>query len=291
MHRPPERSIGEIVLTFRTQSLPADRNSGFYPTLTDPAAVLLVLAEAGTGVWSYVAGGQHALMSPTARQLLGLDEGSDLTSGWTDHVHPADRARVQAEIERIAIEPGAFAFEARIVADAGDARWIEVDGQSHHEEGRFARAGGTVRALVPRRRPDLQRDLRVGASLPCARRSVNLGMIAAGVVDEMQAVHPVRPIHLVLSGHLDGEWDADRIAQAIANLVAKALEGDSDGPVALRVSGRGSHVLLLIEGSGPAKRGPFIAREIVRAHGGALHEIPSNAASTRFLAILPRHAG
>ncbi len=280
------------MLKFRTQSTPAERNSGFYPTLIDPAAALLVLSEAGTGVWSYVAGGQRALMSPTARQLLGLHEGSELPTSdrWPDHVHPADRARIQAEIERIAIEPGGFAFEARIVAAAGDARWIEVDGRSHHEGGRFVRAGGTVRA-TGRRRSDLQRDLRVGASLPCARRAVNLGMIAAGVVDEMQAVHPARSIHLTLSGHLDGEWDADRIAQAIANLVAKALEGDSDRPVALRISGRGDHVRLLIEGFGPAKRGPFIAREIVRAHGGALHEIPSSVASTRFLAVLPRRAG
>ena len=281
------------MLTLRTQSVVAQRNSGFYPTLIDPAAALLVLSEAGTGVWSYVAGGPRASMSQTARQLLGLDEGSDLptTDCWLDHVHPADRARVHAEIERIAVEPGAFTFEARIVAHAGDARWIEVDGQSHHEEGRFVRAGGTVRCAGRGRRPDVQRDLRVGASLPCARRSANLGMIAAGVVDEMQAVHPARPIHLVLSGHLDGEWDADRIAQAIANLVAKALEGDSDRPVSLRVSGRGSHVHLLVEGFGPAKRGPFIAREIVRAHGGALHEIPSNVASTRFLAVLPRRVG
>ncbi len=65
-------------------------------------------------------------------------------------------------------------------------------------------------------------------------------MIAALVVDEMQAVHAGRTIHLALSGNLDGEWDADRIAQAIANLVAKALDGDSDRPVVLRVAGRGS---------------------------------------------------
>jgi hypothetical protein len=281
------------MLTFRKQSDFEGRNSGFYPTVIDPEAALVVLSEAGTGVWSYAAGASRPSMSHTARQLLGLDESTEVPSAdaWLEHVHPADRARFQTEIERIAAEPGLFVFEARIVAAAGDARWIEIDGQSHHEDGCFVRAGGTVRAAGQRRRANLQRDLRVGASLPCARRPANLGMIAASVVDEMQAVHPARTMHLVLSGQLDGEWDADRIAQAIANLVAKALEGDSDRPVALRVSGRGSQVHLLIEGFGPAKRGPFIAREIVRAHGGALHEIPSNVASTRFLAVLPRRAG
>ena len=280
------------MLTFQTQPLQAERDSGFYPTVIGAEAALLVLSEADTGVWSYTAGAPRALVSQTARRLLGLADGSDLpgADAWVGHVHPADRSRVHAEVERMATEPGAFVLEVRIVADAGVARWIEVDGQSHHEEGRFVRAGGTVRA-ARRRRPGILRDLRVGASLPCSRRAANLGMIAATVVDEMQAVHPARAIQLVLSGHLDGEWDVDRIAQAITNLVAKALEGDADRPVALRVSGRGSHVHLLIEGPGATGRGPVIAREIVRAHGGALHEIPSCAASTRFLAVLPRRAG
>jgi hypothetical protein len=280
------------MLTFRTLSNHCERESGFYQTGLCPQDALAVLSDAGTGVWSYAASASRALVSQTARQVLGLGDATEVPDKhrWLDHVHPADRTRVQTEIERIVAEPGPFVFEARIVIDAGDARWIEVDGQSHHEEGRFMRAGGTVRAVGGRRRVDVPRDRRVGASLSCTRRPVNLGMVAATVVDEMQAVHPTRALHLVLSGHLDGEWDADRIAQAIANLVAKALEGDSDRPVIIRVSGRGGQVHLLIEGFGPSKRGPFIAREIVRAHGGALHEIPSNLASTRFLAVLPRRA-
>lgn len=281
------------MLNSPTQSSHGVRDSGFYPAVMSAESALLVLSEAGTGVWSYVAGAPRALMSQAARRLLGLGETADPPEAgrWLERVHPADRARVQAEVDRIVTAPGAFLLEAHVVADAGDARWVEIDGQSHHEDGRFVRAGGTVRAAGRRRQADVLRDLRVGASLPCARRPANLGMIAATVVDEMQAVHPVRTLHLVLSGHLDGEWDPDRIAQAIANLVAKALEGgDNDRPVAIRVSGRGSHVHLLIEGCGPAKRGPSLAREIVRAHGGALHEIPSNVASTRFLAVLPRRA-
>jgi hypothetical protein len=280
------------MLTFRTQSYLSERDSGFYPAVMSAETALVALSEAGIGVWSYTAGAPRALLSPTARQILGLSEASALPDAehWLDQVHPADQARVLVEMDRMASEPCAFLFEVRIVAAVGDARWVEVDGRSHHEGGHFVRAGGTVRAAGSRKRPEVLRDLRLGASVPCARRPANLGMIAATVVDEMQAVHPVRTIHLVLSGHLDGEWDAERIAQAIANLVAKALEGDSDRPVAIRVSGRGSHVHLLIEGFGQIKRGPFIAREIVRAHGGALHEIPSNVASTRFLAVLPRRA-
>jgi hypothetical protein len=280
------------MLIFRTQPHLGERDSGFYPAVMSAETALVTLSEAGIGVWSYAAGAPGALLSPAARQILGLGESSALPDAehWLNLVHPADQARVLAEMERVASEPGRFLLEARIVTAAGNARWIEVDGRSYHEDGGFVRAGGTVRVAGSRRRGDAPRELRVGASLPCARRPANLGIIVATVVDEMQGVHPARTIHLVLSGHLDGEWDADRIAQAIANLVAKALEGDSDRPVAIRVSGRGSHVHLLVEGFGTIERGPFIAREIVRAHGGALHEIPSNVASTRFLAVLPRRA-
>jgi PAS fold len=280
------------MVTFRTQPYLSERDSGVYPAVMSTETALLTLSEAGIGVWSYAAGAPRALLSPAARQILGLGASSSSPDAehWLNHVHPVDQARVLAEMERVASEPGRFLFEVRIVTAAGDARWIEVGGSSHHEDGGFVRAGGTVRAAGSRRRAEAHRDLRVGASLPCARRPANLGMIAATVVDEMQGVHPARTIHLVLSGHLDGEWDAERIAQAIANLVAKALESDSDRPVAIRVSGRGSHVHLLVEGFGTFKRGPFIAREIVRAHGGALHEIPSDVASTRFLAVLPRRA-
>jgi signal transduction histidine kinase len=175
---------------------------------------------------------------------------------------------------------------------------------SHHEEGRFVRASGTVRASGPRARLELHRDLRIGASLPCARRLTNLGMIAALVVDEMQAVHAGRTIHLALSGNLDGEWDAERLSQAIANLLAKALEGDPERPVVLRVAGRGNDVHVMVEcgalecaaavGSergASAEPAPMIARDIVRAHGGSLHELSSAGRRTRVLAVLPRRAG
>ena len=142
------------MLTLQTQSYPCERESGFYAAGIGAEAALLVLSESGTGVWSYVASAPRALLSQAARDLLGFGDAREVPDRhrWLDHVHPADRTRVQKEIERIVAEPCAFTFEARIVGDAGDARWIEVDGLSHHEDGRFVRAGGTVRAAGRRHR-------------------------------------------------------------------------------------------------------------------------------------------
>jgi len=263
--------------------------SGIYPRSIDPGAVLQVLSGAETGVWSYESGAKHIVASPTARGIIGPDENAELpVEGWLDRVHPADRERVCCEIDRVRAEECSFAFEVRIFAVDGESTWVELHGRSHHEAGQFVRAAGTVRCSSRQGSP-----LREGpeSSIVCARRPANLGMIAASVVDAMQDLHPSRTIHLALSGHLDGEWDPERLAQALSDLVADSLDGRLDWPVIVRVSGRRSEVQVVIEGAAaPGGPGVSTARQIVRAHGGALLEQTSDEPGTRFLAVLPRRA-
>jgi hypothetical protein len=267
---------------------PAGRHeSGIYPTSIDPAAVVQVLSEADTGVWSFATGATHVLASPPARRILGMAESAELRAeGWIDRVHPADRERIGAEVARLSREEGPFAFELRVTDEGGGSTWVEVHGRSHIEGGRFVRAGGTVRSS---RRPTLPTLDERGPA--CVRRPANLGMIAAAVIDELQAQHPARTIHLALSGHLDGEWDPERIAQTLGDLVVESLEGGADWPVIVRVSGRGAQVQVVVEGSaaGGGARVPA-ARQVVRAHGGSLLEQPSDDPGTRFLLVLPRRA-
>ena len=268
---------------------PSRHDSGIYPRSIEPTAVLQVLSEAETGVWSYAAGARHIVASPTARGIVGPDENAELpVEGWLDRVHPADRERVCCEIDRLRAEECAFAFEVRLFGADGETRWVELHGRSNHEAGRFVRAAGTVRCSSRQGTP-----LREGPDTPVAlaRRPANLGMIAASVVDAMQDLHPSRTIHLALSGHLDGEWDPERLAQALSDLVADSLDGRIDWPVIVRVSGRRSEVQVVIEGAAaPGGAGVSAARQIVRAHGGALLEQTSDEPGTRFLAVLPRRA-
>jgi PAS domain S-box-containing protein len=156
--------------------------------------------------------------------------------------------------------------------------------------------------------------LRVRGSLPCNRRLSNLGLIAASVVDEMDLAHPNRQIELEHDGNLDGQWDADRLARMIANLVSNGLlHGDGTSPVTVRAVDRGGDALIVVQNFGatipaadlatifdPFRRparprtsvglglGLFIAHEIARTHGGKMWATSSLEEGTQFCALLPR---
>ncbi len=156
--------------------------------------------------------------------------------------------------------------------------------------------------------------LRVRGSLPCNRRLSNLGLIAASVVDEMDLAHPGRLIELEHDGNLDGQWDADRLARMIANLVSNGLlHGDPASPVTVRALDRGGDALIVVHNQGtaipaaelatifdPFRRparprtsvglglGLFIAHEIARTHGGKMWATSCVEDGTQFSALLPR---
>jgi signal transduction histidine kinase len=156
--------------------------------------------------------------------------------------------------------------------------------------------------------------LRVRGSLPCNRRLSNLGLIAASVVDEMDLAHPGRQIDLEHDGNLDGQWDADRLARMISNLVSNGLlHGDPGSKVMVRALDRGGDALIVVQNQGktipaaelatifdPFRRptrprtsvglglGLFIAHEIARTHGGKMWATSCPVEGTQFSALLPR---
>jgi PAS domain S-box-containing protein len=158
--------------------------------------------------------------------------------------------------------------------------------------------------------------LRVRGSLPCNRRATNLVLIAAAVIDEMDLAHAGRKMVLHYKGNVDGQWDADRLARLIANLISNALRhGDPASPVTVRVVDEGSDALLVVHNMGstipaedlatifdPFRRrarprnsvglglGLFIAHEIARSHGGKMWASSSKENGTEFAARLPRRA-
>lgn len=159
--------------------------------------------------------------------------------------------------------------------------------------------------------------LRVRGTLPCNRRLTSLGVIATAVVEEMELAYPGRRIDIFSEGDLEGEWDADRLARMIANLISNGLlHGDPSAPVTVRVTDRGRDTLVVVHNMGPAipagdfatifdpfrrrsrRRtsgglglGLFIAHEIVRSHGGKIWVTSSPGAGTEFSALLPRQIG
>ncbi|ABS27423.1 sensor histidine kinase KdpD [Anaeromyxobacter sp. Fw109-5] len=159
--------------------------------------------------------------------------------------------------------------------------------------------------------------VRQGSGIELQLRPAHLDDIARPVLQEIEAANPHATIEVRGSGDLSGEWDPDRLAQVLSNLAANAvqhgtrgttttveLEGTDGGLVRARVRNFGtisSDVLpTLFEpfrrtaSSATRERGLglglFIAREIVRAHGGDISVRTPESDLTVFEVILPRRA-
>jgi PAS domain S-box-containing protein len=158
---------------------------------------------------------------------------------------------------------------------------------------------------------------RLKGALPVALGPMNLHELARQVVEEVQVTHPDRCLVLEQTGDGQGEWDADRLAQLIINLVNNALTY-SEAHCAVRVSTRGRRdmVALSVHNTGkpiptgllprlfePLKRGEskdaksthsiglglFIVKHIVDAHGGSIRVHSTLAHGTTFTVRLPRY--
>jgi phosphoserine phosphatase RsbU/P len=156
-------------------------------------------------------------------------------------------------------------------------------------------------------------QVRLGGGIPVEVKPLDLFAHAEQVLEELE--HSQR-LTLTQEGDTRGEWDPDRIAQVIANLVGNALKYSPSGtPVKVSARGDGDMVILEVHNEGepippallpalfkPLSRGAgkvdmetrsiglglYIVESIVRAHGGAIEVSSTSEAGTRFLVRLPR---
>lgn len=156
--------------------------------------------------------------------------------------------------------------------------------------------------------------IRMG-SMAIARAPTELATVTAEAVDELRRTWPDRRIELDLEPRVDGDWDADRLAQVVSNLVGNALiHGSPDHPVRVHLRAHDDHACLEIRNVGPpippdlardlfrpfrvAKHasegdglglGLYIAHAIVSAHGGSI-AVSHTGEEVVFTLRLPRHA-
>jgi PAS domain S-box-containing protein len=158
--------------------------------------------------------------------------------------------------------------------------------------------------------------IREGMSLPMDLQPANVHEICRAVVDELRLANPNRQIQLDIAGHGEAICDADRIAEALSNLVGNAIQHGKDGPVSITVSDRTSDTVAIeIHNVGapipknlqttifdPYRRettrsdrrtksvglGLCIASEIVQAHGGSIAVRSPDRNGTTFAMLIAR---
>lgn len=159
---------------------------------------------------------------------------------------------------------------------------------------------------------------RLGGGIPLTAGEVCLPGLAREILEELEVANPGRAIELRASDEGRGQWDRDRIAQVIQNLVSNALQyGPKDEPILVTVRDEPEHVVFSVHNDGepisadvmsrlfePFRRGErpasegtrsdglglglYIARQIVAAHGGDIEVRSSEEEGTTFTVRLPR---
>jgi two-component system, sensor histidine kinase and response regulator len=158
---------------------------------------------------------------------------------------------------------------------------------------------------------------RLAGGIPLKMIHSDLAEPLQRVVREYETAFPDRRIELQQEGNVNGEWDADRLAQAASNLIGNALQhGAPNSSVHVRLDGsRSDGVLLSVanDGSIPSRVVPhlfepfqggqrqpgqnqglglglYIVQQIVHGHRGTVALQVTDIARTVFEVKVPRAA-
>ncbi len=183
-----------------------------------------------------------------------------------------------------------------------------LDPTLHRQATRIQSSAGRIAALIESLL-DLARS-RLGSGIPIEVAPMSMEAVARAVFDELRTAHPDRLMTFRTTGNVTGLWDKGRVAQAISNILANAIQHGQD-PIAVTVEDAG-HERVIVEvtnGGDPIPEdalptlfkpyarhdearprraglglGLYIASAILAAHGGSL-ELSSSAADGTILRL------
>jgi signal transduction histidine kinase len=194
----------------------------------------------------------------------------------------------------------------------GAASLAEASELDDKQRETVSRILGSVRRCMVSDVLDFARG-RLGSPMPITLTATDLVPLLAEIADEVQSADPRFTIDLDATGELAGQWDAERLKQAISNLLLNAIQHGSGKKVGLSARSDGDFVLLEVynDGSPIPKEllgtifdpwvhgrssdqnrtglglGLFIVNEIVSAHRGTIALTSSVDAGTTFSVRLP----
>lgn len=158
----------------------------------------------------------------------------------------------------------------------------------------------------------------LGSDLPIAPNPTDFSEIAQIVIEEIRTSHQEKDIKFSVDGNLDGVWDKERISQVISNLVGNAVQhGAADKPIVVKAFSESEEIIFTVNNHGPVIQdeklqtifeplvrfvepgsanlpnqnslglGLYIAREVVKAHGGTIAVRSCSNEGTTFTVRLP----
>jgi signal transduction histidine kinase len=184
--------------------------------------------------------------------------------------------------------------------------------------GRVSRCSAALESMI-RDVLDFARS-RLGKRMPITAKPSDIDAICAAALEQVRVAHPRCEFRFEAAGTLDGTADPARLCQALRNLLDSAAKnGARDMPVLFSATGEAGAILLRVkcqgtalsadslrtlfdpiaqlavadanpDGNPPADLGlgPFIAREIVRVHGGEISVNVPAEGGVEFLVRLRR---
>ncbi|MEV0281999.1 PAS domain-containing protein [Streptomyces sp. NPDC050610] len=213
---------------------------------------------------------------------------------------------LRGPLEQLRAELGTLA------ADPAGQLWPEANQVLHHLTAGYARMTTLVDNVLSFQRLDAGADR-------LEREKVSLDtVVAAGVEGAIELIGPGRAQFAVHAPPIDAEVDAERLAQALAHLIADVAGVDStgnspsqshspagsgsgpgpgagvgaaDSTIVVAAAQRGEVVRIEVRGpypGGDPVHGPIV-RGIVRRHGGVLqtHEVPGAAGGSAYVLEVP----
>lgn len=175
------------------------------------------------------------------------------------------------------------------------------------------RMNGLVNDLIDYTRTNL------GVTLPIVLKKSNMSSLCADTLAEHVMAHPEIEFQLTVESDAHGEWDDNRIAQALSNLLGNAVQyGKKGPPIVLQLTKTDDCVYISLKNHGPVIPGGritslfeplvrysdpaaevqtqnrnlgiglYIAREIISAHGGKIKVSSNDLDGTEFAIELPR---
>jgi PAS domain S-box-containing protein len=162
-HRPRVLSTSQqelAVLIAAQVAFAVERIQAYEAAKASDDRLWFALESANMGTWDWNLATNEVQWSNNLERIHGLAPGSFDRSfaSYEREIHPDDRARVRASIERALSQGVAHDVEYRIVAPDGTVRWVEGKGRVDYDaDSRPLRMTGVCMNVTPRKAIELER--------------------------------------------------------------------------------------------------------------------------------------